>query len=212
MEIQARQRRKYTKRIAPVRRRDLIQATIRDISAHGYDQVTVASICEEAGFSRGLIGHYFSSKNELLLEAVKTVADQIGAAFQDALATAGKDPRARLHALIAASFRPPAFTAENVAVWVSLVSAARWSPQLAKVYRTIWLEYRAGVARLVGRAAAGSGVKADRVALTFSQMVEGFWIGLAADPQSVSPEEAEECCHAYIDLILPPPVHSKSTR
>ena len=39
-------------RIAEERKRDLIQAAIKDIAAHGYDAVTVATICEEAGFSR----------------------------------------------------------------------------------------------------------------------------------------------------------------
>lgn len=36
------------------------------------------------------------------------------------------------------------------------------------------------------------------VALTFSQMVEGMWVGWNADPHSIPPEAAQECCHAYI--------------
>src|SRR5580698_5348596 len=87
-------------RIAEERKRDLIQAAIRDIAAHGYDAVTVATICEEAGFSRGLIGHYFSGKDDLLHEAVKTVATELGVAIRSAADTAGPDPVARLHALI----------------------------------------------------------------------------------------------------------------
>src|SRR5215469_3305930 len=114
-------------RIAEERKRDLIQAAIRDIAAHGYDAVTVATICEAAGFSRGLIGHYFSGKDDLLHEAVKTVAMELGAAIRAAADAAGPDPAARLHALITASFTPPGFTPEKVAVWVSLTGAARWS-------------------------------------------------------------------------------------
>lgn len=122
-------------RIAEERKRDLIQAAIRDIAAHGYDAVTVATICEEAGFSRGLIGHYFSGKDDLLHEAVKTVATELGAAIRSAADAAGPDPAARLHALISASFTPPGFTPEKVAVWVSLTGAARWSAPLATVPR-----------------------------------------------------------------------------
>jgi hypothetical protein len=44
-------------RMAEVRRRDLIDAAIGDIATPGYDAVAVATICEPAGFSRGLIGH-----------------------------------------------------------------------------------------------------------------------------------------------------------
>jgi TetR/AcrR family transcriptional regulator, transcriptional repressor of bet genes len=173
-------------RIAEERKRDLIQAAIRDIAAHGYDAVTVATICEEAGFSRGLIGHYFSGKDDLLHEAVKTVATELGAAIRSAADAAGPDPAARLHALIAASFTPPGFTPE------------------ATLYRDIWRDYRAGVGRLFARAAKDRRIKLDpdRTALTFSQLVEGLWVGWAADPEAITQQTAEDCCHTYIDMIL----------
>jgi AcrR family transcriptional regulator len=213
VEIPVRQRKKYKPtRVAPIRRRDLIQAAIKDISANGYDQVTVASVCETAGFSRGLVGHYFAGKNELLLEAVRSVAEAIRSAFREALSSAGQDPRARLRALSKASFTAPGFTPENVAVWVSLVGAAHWSPALAEIYRTIWVEYREGLARLIARAAPGDGVDPEIAALTFSQMVEGFWVGWAADPTSISPAKAEKCCLAYLDLILSGSPRPKSAR
>jgi AcrR family transcriptional regulator len=47
--VRVRQQRKPS-RIAEVRRRDLIDAEIQDIAAFGYDAVTVATICERAGF------------------------------------------------------------------------------------------------------------------------------------------------------------------
>lgn len=199
----ARQNRKPS-RIAQERRRDLIDAAIRNIASHGYDSVTVATICEEAGFSRGLIGHYFTGKDHLLLEAVKTVAAELGGAIREATNAAGADPAARLHALITASFTPPGFTPEKVAVWVSLTGTARWSPPLGEIYREIWRDYRAGVGRLLARAAEAVPVDLDpkSTALTFSQLVEGLWVGWAADPETVSPAAAEACCHAYLDLVL----------
>src|SRR5437868_5608929 len=113
-KVRVRQNRKPS-RIAAERKQDLIEAAIRDITAQGYDAVTVATICEEAGFSRGLIGHYFSGKDELLLEAVKEVADRLGQAIRSKVQAAGNDPVDRLHALIDASFSSPGQTKENVA-------------------------------------------------------------------------------------------------
>lgn len=191
-------------RIAMERKQDLIEAAIRDILAHGYDNVTVATICEEAGFSRGLIGHYFSGKDELLLESVKQVADRLGQAIRDAVKKAGVSPVDRLHALIEASFSSPGKTPENVAVWTALTGAARLSPSLGAIYRDIWRAYRAEVGELFRRAAREKGIKIDVVgtALTFSQLVEGLWIGGAADPESVSPKSAAACCHQYVSLVL----------
>lgn len=192
-------------RIAQERRRDLIDAAIRDIAANGYDRVTIASICEEAGFSRGLIGHYFKGKDDLLLEAVKTVASELGEAIRSAAEAAGPDPKARLHALIHASFTAPGFTPEKVAIWVSLTGSAQWSPQLAEIYRDIWRDYRKGVSRLFQRAARERNIPldAERTALTFSQLVEGLWVGGSADPDAISPQKAEACCRAYVDQMLP---------
>ncbi len=191
-------------RIAELRRRDLIDAAIRDIATLGYDAVTVATICERAGFSRGLIGHYFAGKDDLLLEAVKTVAADLGEAIRSAARAAGDDPAARLHALITASFTPPGFTPEKVAVWVALAGNAGWSPTLADLYRAIWRDYRTAVGRLFSRAAQDRGIvlDPDRTALTFSQLVEGLWVGWAADPQAVAPDKAAACCHAYVDMVL----------
>lgn len=204
-EIKVRQRQnRKPSRIAAERKQDLIEAAIRDISAHGYDAVTVATICEEAGFSRGLIGHYFRGKDELLLEAVREVASRLGQAISSAVQGAGSDPVDRLHALINASFSPPGQTKENVAVWVALTSAARLSPILGEIYRDIWRAYRSEVGELFRRAAKAKDIKIDtaRTALTFSQLVEGLWIGGAADPESISPKNAAACCHDYVNRVL----------
>jgi len=191
-------------RIAKIRRGELIEAAIRDIAANGYDRVTVASICQEAGFSRGLIGHYFDGKDALLFEAVKTVSDRLGGAIKKAVVGAGSDPHDRLSALVHASFTAPGFTSDNVAVWVALAGTARWSEPLATLYRDIWNEYRQRVGNLVAQAAAAAGREIDvqSTTLSFSQLIEGLWIGWNANPDGISPAMAEKICHDYLKLVL----------
>ena len=123
-----RQKRKPS-RLAAERKRDLIEAAIRDITAHGYDAVTVTTICEEAGFSRGLIGHYFSGKEEILfgmhevfidLLLEKAQAWPLSMSAQDALRQVMKDifdvmhthrGYVRVSSSTFASFRPNPSTA-----------------------------------------------------------------------------------------------------
>src|ERR1700743_2731482 len=93
-------------RIRAERPNDLSQAAISSIAEVGYDAVTVASICDAAGFSRGLIGHYFKGKDDLLLEAVRYITQSIGDITRDVVESAGPDPLDRLHAAITASFAP----------------------------------------------------------------------------------------------------------
>jgi TetR/AcrR family transcriptional repressor of bet genes len=191
-------------RISDIRRQDLINAAIVSISEIGYNEVTVDTICKTAGVSRGLIGHYFSGKDELLLEAVKQVAAELGESTKKAARDAGSDPAARLHAVVKASFSPPGFTADKVSVWVALAGNARWSSELAEIYRQLWRSYRVGIGRLIGQAASSTGrvIDTQQAALTFAQLIEGLWIGWAADPDVVTQEQAEAACHRYLDSLL----------
>jgi TetR/AcrR family transcriptional repressor of bet genes len=193
-------------RISEARRRDLIDAALSSIAEVGYQDVTVQSICDAAGLSRGLIGHYFAGKDELLLHAVRQVARDLEDATRATVELVGPNALARLHAVVEASFSRPSFTPERVSVWVALAGTARWSPPLAEVYRELWRSYRAAIGRLMARAAEerGIAVDADRAALTFSRLVEGFYIGWADDPMAVTPDAAKAACHEYLDLRFGP--------
>lgn len=199
-------RRAGATRISVERRQELVAAAINSIAEIGYGDVTVQSICAAAGFSRGLIGHYFSGKDALLLEAVRTVAHELGAATRHAARDAGADPVDKLHAVIRASFSPPGFTPEKVSVWVALTSTARWSPELGKLYRELWRGYRLQISRLVIRANEDRGTTCppELTALTFSQLIEGFWVGWAGDPEQVSAAKAEAACREYLVTLFGP--------
>jgi hypothetical protein len=32
-------------------------------------------------------------------------------------------------------------------------------------------------------------------------LVEGLWVGWAADPRAIAPEKAAACCHACVDMV-----------
>lgn len=187
------------------KRQEFVVAVMRAIAEHGYKDVTVATICKAAGFSRGLIGHYFPGKDALLLHAVREVARDFERATRTAAAEAGEDPLDRLHAVVAATFRKPFFTPERVLVWVALASTSHWSPELAEIYRKLYRPYRRGLSHLIKRAASSRGVKvnAERLAITLTQLVEGLWSGWAADPKTVSAREAEAACHDLLDAFFP---------
>ena len=56
--------------IEDVRRTELISATLRVISAQGFEGTTVRDIARAAGASVGSVNYYFSSKDDLLRAAV----------------------------------------------------------------------------------------------------------------------------------------------
>jgi TetR/AcrR family transcriptional regulator, transcriptional repressor of bet genes len=207
MELVARKRprkRAAPSAIAIERRGDLQEAAIRCIAEKGYAAVTVAMICDEAGFSRGLIGHYFKGKDALVLEAIKGFTTQLAEATRRAVEAAGANPVDRLHAVIKSSFSPPGFTLNQASVWVALAGSAKWSEPLAHMYRQLWSDYRVGIAGLFERVATQQHriIDAETAALIFSRMIEGFWVGWVGDPDMMSIAQAERACHGMLDLLL----------
>nr|WP_246326009.1 TetR/AcrR family transcriptional regulator [Actinomycetospora corticicola] len=82
------------------RRRQILAATVSTVAAHGYDNASLARIAEQAGVSKGLVSHYFGTKEDLMAhaatEAVRVVREAIAAEL-DLAAPVPVVVRAALH-------------------------------------------------------------------------------------------------------------------
>lgn len=181
------------------RRQDLVQGTIRSIAALGYANSTVQTICEAANVSRGLIGHYFDGKDALLLEAFRHLCDKQDAEMREAIRAAGDDALDRLLTATAVSFQSAA-SRDNALVWLALCGVAPWNPQITELYHTLYRRYRSWIEHMMVRAARDRGIaiNARHAALTYAQMVDGFWIGWLMDREAFSLEEATEIVCAWL--------------
>jgi AcrR family transcriptional regulator len=69
------------------RRRELAEAAWRVIVKHGLEATTTRMIAKESGYSAGVLAHYFESKDEILVEALRISHDgvdrRIRAAVED---------------------------------------------------------------------------------------------------------------------------------
>lgn len=69
---------------------------------HGYERTTVRMIAQSAGIAQGLLYHYFAGKRGVLLAIFEHSMQDVRASF--AAAEHEREPRARLAALVRASF------------------------------------------------------------------------------------------------------------
>ena len=78
----------------PLRRKALVDAALRTIGHHGSLNVTMSDIAREAGVSAALAHHYFGSKQQLLLETIRSLLRDLR---RDAVAalTRASGPRER---------------------------------------------------------------------------------------------------------------------
>ncbi|MBT5433838.1 MAG: transcriptional regulator BetI, partial [Rhodospirillaceae bacterium] len=102
----------------PVRRKQLIEATITSIHQDGFQDATVARISRRAGLSVGLVNHYFDGKDDLLEATMQTLVDMTLADVE-----AGIDPRDRpldrLMGYMQGHFAPGQRSPEAISAWLS---------------------------------------------------------------------------------------------
>jgi TetR/AcrR family transcriptional repressor of bet genes len=190
---------KRTKTII-ARRQDLIQGTIKSIAALGYPDSTVQTICEAAGLSRGLIGHYFKGKDDLLMEAFRHLVHEADEHARQAIRAVGHDPLQRLLAATTVTFTRASESRENSMVWLACWGVTPWNPAMLELHQKLWRRYRAWIQRMMEQAALERGIEIDakRAALTYSQMIDGFWLGWLMDKDAYSPKDAEEIVRDWL--------------
>jgi AcrR family transcriptional regulator len=59
------------------RREEIAQVTCQVVADNGFDQTTVAKIAEAAGYTTGMVAHYYESKQEIILAALRLILTRI---------------------------------------------------------------------------------------------------------------------------------------
>ena len=116
----------------PIRKAALVNATITEIGRVGSLDVTVSQIAKRAGMSSALAHHYFGSKEEMFLAAMRHVLTVYGAEVRGALALADT-PRARIEAVLRASFSASNFRREAVGAWLNFYVLAQTVPEAKRL-------------------------------------------------------------------------------
>src|SRR5258706_3995625 len=55
------------------RRDQIAQVACRVVAAHGFEQATIVRIARAAGYTTGMLAHYFDSKQEIILAALRLI-------------------------------------------------------------------------------------------------------------------------------------------
>ena len=118
----------------PIRRDALVKATIAEIGAVGSLDVTVGQIARRAGVSSALAHHYFGGKDQIFLAAMRHILSDFGNEARARLEQA-RTPRARLAAVIEASFAAVNFQTEVVSAWLNFYVQAQTNPEALRLLR-----------------------------------------------------------------------------
>ena len=193
--------------IRQFRRRSLLRAALATVAEFDIEGATVARICARAGASRGLISHYFSNKEELLVAALAGLFDEAQALKQEIAEDADKPPLERIRAIAHSSFMPPIYTWETAAAWQAFANTSRYRPVFREPLRASSEKSVATVSPLFDMLLADPGLRidADAAASGLFILIDGLWNRLAGGGD-LSTEQAKRHCDIYIEgCLLPQP-------
>jgi TetR/AcrR family transcriptional regulator, transcriptional repressor of bet genes len=156
----------------PIRKDALVKATIVEIGRTGSLDVTVSQIAKRAGMSSALAHHYFGSKEDMFLAAMRHVLTLYGAEVRGALAAA-EGPQGRVRAILRASFSASNFRREAVGAWLNFWVLAQSVPEakrlLAVYQRRLHSNLTASLRPLAGD-------HAPDIAAGLGAMIDGLYL------------------------------------
>lgn len=156
----------------PIRKEALVKATILEIGRTGSLDVTVSQIAKRAGMSSALAHHYFGSKEEMFLAAMRHILTLYGAEVRGAL-VAAEGPEGRIRAILRASFGPGNFRREAVGAWLNFWVLAQSVPQARRLLAVYQRRLRSN---LVAALRPFAGDRAGAIAESLGAMIDGLYL------------------------------------
>lgn len=169
--------------IGPIRRKQLIEATVSMIHESELGDPTLSEISAKAGLSTSIVNHYFKSKKKLFEETMRELAS--GFIGEVTLRVSVVDtPMEKINAIIDANFAPSQCTPEAVSAWLWFWARVPVSDEFAKIEqvcdRHLQNELRSAVEQLVPIEVV------EDVVEGIIAIMYGLWVRFAHDPKKIN--------------------------
>ncbi|WP_139257814.1 choline-binding transcriptional repressor BetI [Natronohydrobacter thiooxidans] len=182
----------------PIRRDALIKAAIIELGQVGSLDVTVSRIAKRAGMSSALAHHYFGSKEQMFLAAMRHVLSVYGAEVRGALSVA-ETPQARVKALVHVSFTGSNFRRDVVAAWLNFYVMAQRSPEAERLLRIYQARLRSNLRHALRPLA---GARAASLADGAAAMIDGVYLHEALGSGEPNGKRAVAQVMGWLDAAL----------
>jgi AcrR family transcriptional regulator len=187
------------------RRDEVVAAARRVILRDGIDAATTRAIAKEAGYSNGVLTHYFADKDDILLSALRASHRRIAERLKDKLR--GRTGLAALRELLLDNVPLDEERAQETSLEVGFWSRALTDPDLLDVQREEAGELRYVVRSLLQHAADTGEISTredlDDVAERLLALVDGLSVHRLLYPGTATTGRLERLILRELDLLHP---------
>lgn len=182
-----------------IRRPQILAAATRVIAERGLDGTRIADVADRAGTSAPAVLYWFSSRDELLAEALTYAEESFYAALSERLASLDS-PRERMLELIVSSAG-----GDDWVLWMELWARALRDPAMGATRQRLDDRWRGEIAGIVGEgqeAGEFGGPEPERVALELGALIDGLAVQVALGDRVVSAEVMRSTCVEVAERLL----------
>jgi len=189
------------KRIDEIRRAELVEAALAVMKQGGVGAASLARVAAEAGLSKGMVLHYFGSREALIEATLRHMNALYGREVAQRLAAA-RTPLARVEAIVEANFAPWYYRPENAHTWLSFCAEAPFKQQPRRLQRVLHQRmqsnFTANLKPLVGAE------RARAIALGLTSLIDGLWMRCALTPGGFDRDTARRQAMDFLAASLGP--------
>ncbi len=172
----------------------ILEAACDLIAADGIDEVRIARVARRAGASPALVHHYFSTREELLEQALVHSFEQAGDERFQKAAGAPETATEALARGIAECLPLPGRQEREWVLWVELWLRAVREPELRPVAARLYRRYRDWMVELIGAGVESgefrAGVDAEALADVAMALLDGAGVRALIDDPAMDVEAA----------------------
>ena len=187
-------------RISEIRRRELRHAAYQVLQTEGMAGATIEKVAQKAGASKGIVLHYFKTKQQLFEHAMRhsnaLLRDEVIRRMRLA-----RSPDQRLWAIIEGNLSTEFFTPAICHAWLVLCAEVPREPQLARIQRVVHARMRSNL--ITALTALVPPEQCETVALGITTLIDGLWLRLGLRSGGVSAPEALVQMADYLGHRIP---------
>lgn len=190
----------------PIRRRQLIEATIASINEMGFGDTTVKQISKRAGVSTGIIHHYFGGKEDLLEATMRKLLTDLREETVRRLSNC-TDPKERVEAVIDANFADNLFDSAPVNAWLAFWAQVPHSDRLRRLQQINKARLHSSLCHALKQLVSKE--DAARIAFGIDYIMDGLWVSCAVNGSPPTPAESRRLTKDYFYSQLEAIEHRK---
>ncbi len=185
----------------PIRRRQLIDATMATIDEAGLADSTIMQISRRAGVSAGIISHYFGGKDGLLEATMRHILSDLGESVaRRRQALSSSDARAHLYAIVEGNFDRSQVSQAVMKTWLAFWTTSMHKPSLQRLQRVNDRRLHSNISHQFKKHLAPD--QARTAARGLAALIDGLWLRGALSPQRFDTSNAVWLACRYVDEQL----------